>query len=135
VDPDTGRVELLAHVVAQDVGRALNPDLVEGQMLGGTVQGLGWALLERMADDENGMLVTSSFVDYPVPMVEGVPPVDLEIVEVPAPDGPFGAKGIGEPPVIGVPAAVASAVAHATGKRINDLPLTPERVWASLDGG
>jgi CO/xanthine dehydrogenase Mo-binding subunit len=116
------------------VGRALNPDLVEGQLLGGTVQGIGWALLEQMADDENGMLVTSSFVDYAVPMVEGVPPIDLEIVEVPAPDGPFGAKGIGEPPVIGVPAAVASAVAHATGKRINDLPLTPERVWSSLGG-
>ena len=134
VDPDTGRVELLRHVVAQDVGRALNPDLVEGQMLGGTVQGIGWALLERMADDDNGMLVTSSFVDYAVPMVEGVPPIDLEIVEVPAPDGPFGAKGIGEPPVIGVPAAVASAVKDATGVRINDLPLTPERVWSSLDG-
>jgi CO/xanthine dehydrogenase Mo-binding subunit len=134
IDRDTGRVELLAHVVAQDVGRALNPDLVEGQMLGGTAQGIGWALFERLADDENGQLVTSSFVDYAVPTVEGIPPVDLDVVEVPAPDGPFGAKGIGEPPVIGVPAAVASAVEQATGVRINDLPLTPERVWASLNG-
>jgi CO/xanthine dehydrogenase Mo-binding subunit len=134
VDPDTGEVELLAHVVAQDVGRALNPDLVEGQLLGGTAQGIGWALLEGMDDDENGQLVTSSFVDYAIPTVERVPPVDFEVVEVPAPDGPYGAKGIGEPPVIGVPAAVANALRAATGTRFRELPITAQRVWASLDG-
>ncbi len=133
VDRDTGEVELLAHVVAQDVGRALNPDLVEGQMHGGAAQGIGWALLEAMGDDESGQLITGSFVGYAVPTVERVPPIDLEVVEVPAPDGPFGAKGVGEPPVIGVPAAVANAVASAAGMRLNELPLTPERVWSALE--
>jgi CO/xanthine dehydrogenase Mo-binding subunit len=71
-------------------------------------------------------------VDYALPTVDRVPPTDLEVVEVPAPDGPFGAKGVGEPPVIGVAAAVANAVAAATGVRVRDLPLTPERVWSAL---
>jgi CO/xanthine dehydrogenase Mo-binding subunit len=132
IERETGRVEALAHVIAQDVGRALNPDLVEGQMQGGAAQGIGWALMEGLADDENGHPVTASFVDYAVPTVDRVPPIDLEVVEVPAPDGPFGAKGVGEPPVIGVAAAVANAVAGATGVRVRDLPLTPERVWRAL---
>ena len=135
VDRETGRVELLRHVIAQDVGRALNPDLVEGQMLGGTAQGIGWALLEGLAHDDNGQLLASSFVDYALPTVESVPPIELALVEVPAPDGPFGAKGVGEPPVIGVAAAVANALAGATGARVRDLPLTPERVWSALRAG
>jgi CO/xanthine dehydrogenase Mo-binding subunit len=133
VDRDTGKVELLAHVIAQDVGRALNPDLVEGQMQGGAAQGIGWALMEAMGDDESGQPTTASFVGYAVPTVDRVPPIDLEVVEVPAPDGPFGAKGVGEPPVVGVPAAVANAVASAIGMRLYELPLTPERVWSALD--
>ena len=119
-------------MIAQDVGRALNPDLVEGQMQGGAAQGIGWALMESLRDDEHGQLVTASFVDYAVPTVDRVPPTDLEVVEVPAPDGPFGAKGVGEPPVIGVAAAVGNAVAAATGVRVRELPLTPERVWSAL---
>ena len=102
VDRETGAVTLLAHVIAQDVGRALNPALVEGQMHGGTAQGIGWALLEELAHDETGQLRTGSFVEYALPVDGRVPPIDAEIVEVPAPDGPFGAKGIGEPPVVGV---------------------------------
>jgi CO/xanthine dehydrogenase Mo-binding subunit len=135
VDRESGRVEVLAHVIAQDVGRALNPDLVEGQMQGGVAQGIGWALLEGLADDENGMLVSGSFVDYAVPTVDRVPPIDLELVEVPAPDGPFGAKGVGEPPVVGVAAAVANALVSATGLRVYELPLAPERVWSALRTG
>ncbi|HET8673914.1 MAG TPA: molybdopterin cofactor-binding domain-containing protein, partial [Thermoleophilaceae bacterium] len=135
VDPDTGNVEVLAHVVAQDVGRALNPDLVEGQMQGGAAQGIGWALTEAVGTDEHGQLLAGSFVDYAVPTIDRVPPMDLEIVEVPAPDGPFGAKGVGEPPVIGVAAAVANAVALATGVRVRELPLTGERVWSALGAG
>jgi CO/xanthine dehydrogenase Mo-binding subunit len=133
VDRDTGNVELLAHVIAQDVGRALNPDLVEGQMQGGAAQGIGWALMEAMGDDDSGQPTTASFVGYAVPTVDRVPPIDLEVVEVPAPDGPFGAKGVGEPPVVGVPAAVANAVASAIGMRLYELPLTPERVWSALE--
>ena len=133
VDRDTGAVRLLHHVVVQDVGRALNPALVEGQMRGGATQGLGWALLEGLAHDEHGQLVTGTFVDYAMPTSGTTPPIDAEIVEVPAPDGPFGAKGVGEAPVVGAPGAVANAVAAATaGVRVTELPLTPERVWRAI---
>jgi CO/xanthine dehydrogenase Mo-binding subunit len=133
VDPDTGAVTVLAHVVAQDVGRALNPALVEGQMLGGTVQGLGWALFEELIYDEYGQLITGSFVDYGLPVAASVPSIDTEIVEVPAPEGPYGAKGVGEAPVVGVAGAVANAIAAATGGvRVRQLPMTPERVWQAM---
>ena len=115
VDRETGEVELLRHVIAQDVGRALNPALVEGQMRGGATQGMGWALFEELDHDEDGRLLTGSFLDYAIPTAERVPEIETLIVEVPAPDGPFGAKGIGEAPVVGAPAAVANAVAAATG--------------------
>ena len=134
VDRETGAVTLLHHVIAQDVGRALNPALVEGQLLGGVTQGFGWALFEQLAYDEDGQLRTGSFVEYAVPTIDTVPPIDAEIVEVPAPDGPYGAKGVGEPPVVGVPAAVANAIAAATGLRLRDLPMTPLRVWGALNG-
>ena len=103
VDRDTGAVTVLGHVIAQDVGRALNPALVEGQMCGGTAQGLGWALPEEISHDEHGQLTTGTFVDYALPTAAFTPPIDTEIVEVPAPEGPFGAKGVGEAPVVGVP--------------------------------
>ena len=135
VDRDTGAVTVLGHVIAQDVGRALNPALVEGQMQGGATQGLGWALLEELAYDEHGQPVAGSFVDYAMPTAGGVPRIDTQVVEVPAPDGPFGAKGVGEAPVVGVPGAVANAVAAATGGvRMRRLPMTPERVWRAIDG-
>jgi CO/xanthine dehydrogenase Mo-binding subunit len=132
VDPETGEVTLLAHVVAQDVGKALNPALVEGQMQGGTAQGIGWALLEELAYDEEGQLRGGTFAEYALPSTDQVPPIETVIVEVPAPDGPFGAKGVGEPPVCGVPGAIANAIAAATGARMHMLPMTPARVWAQL---
>jgi CO/xanthine dehydrogenase Mo-binding subunit len=133
VDPGTGSVTVLGHVVAQDVGRALNPALVTGQMHGGVTQGLGWALLEELAYDEHGQPATGSFVEYAMPTAGGVPSIDAQIVEVPAPDGPFGAKGVGEAPVVGAPAAVANAIAAATrGVRMRRLPMTPERVWRAI---
>ena len=132
VDPETGEVRLLRHVIAQDVGRALNPALVEGQMRGGTTQGMGWALYEELVHDEAGHLMTGSFLDYAVPVAERVPEIETVIVEVPAPDGPYGAKGIGEAPVVGAPAAIVNAVAAATGLRLRQLPMTPARVWAAL---
>jgi len=132
VDRETGEVELLRHVVAQDVGRALNPALVEGQMRGGAVQGIGWALFEQLDHDEDGHLLTGSFLDYAVPVAERVPEIDTLIVEVPAPDGPFGAKGIGEAPVVAAAPAIANAVAAATGARLHELPMTPARVWRAL---
>ena len=132
VDRETGEVELLRHVVTQDVGKALNPALVEGQMRGGVAQGIGWALYEELRHDEHGHLLTGSFLDYAIPTAERVPPIDARIVEVPAPDGPFGAKGIGEAPVIAAAAAVANAVAAAVAIRPRELPLTPPRVWGAL---
>ncbi|MBV9465493.1 MAG: xanthine dehydrogenase family protein [Solirubrobacterales bacterium] len=135
VDPDTGGLTVLAHVIAQDVGRALNPALVRGQMSGGTTQGLGWALLEELAYDGFGQLTTGTLVDYALPTATITPPIETEIVEVPAPEGPYGAKGVGEAPVAGVPGAVANAVAAATGGvRVRQLPMTPERVWRALNG-
>jgi CO/xanthine dehydrogenase Mo-binding subunit len=132
VDRDTGEVELVGYAIAQDVGRALNPALVEGQMRGGATQGIGWALFEELAHDEDGRLVTGSFTDYAIPLAERVPEIDTLIVEVPAPDGPFGAKGIGEAPVIAAPAAIANAVMAAAGVRLRDLPMSAPRVWAAL---
>jgi CO/xanthine dehydrogenase Mo-binding subunit len=134
LDPDTGAVTVLAHAIAQDVGRALNPALVEGQMHGGTAQGIGWALLEELAYDEEGQLRSGSFAEYTLPSAELIPPIDTLIVEVPAPDGPFGAKGVGEPPVVAVPGAVANAIAAAAGARMRELPMTPMRVWDALRG-
>jgi len=132
VDRETGEVAVLRHVVAQDVGRALNPALVQGQMRGGVAQGVGWALYEELVHDEHGRLLTTSFMEYAIPNAERVPEIETLIVEVPAPDGPFGAKGIGEAPVVGAPAAIVNAVAAATGARLRELPMTPARVWSAL---
>jgi CO/xanthine dehydrogenase Mo-binding subunit len=132
VDRETGEIELVRHLIVQDVGRALNPALVEGQMRGGTVQGMGWALFEELAHDEDGRLATGSFLDYAIPVAERIPDIETLIVEVPAPDGPFGAKGIGEAPVIAVAPAIANAAAAAVGVRLRELPMTAPRVWAAL---
>jgi CO/xanthine dehydrogenase Mo-binding subunit len=135
VDRLTGRVRVLGHLIAQDVGRALNPALVEGQMQGGTAQGLGWALLEELAYDEHGQPVTGTLVDYALPSSDVVPPIETTIVEVPSPDGPYGARGVGEAPVVGAAAAVANAVTAACGARMTRLPMTPERVWRAMEQG
>lgn len=135
VDRETGHVEVLRHVIAQDVGRALNPALIEGQMLGGVVQGIGWALCEELVHDDLGQLLSGSFLDYALPKATTVPPVETIIVEVPAPDGPFGAKGISEASVVAVAAATANAVAGATGLRPRELPMRADRLWEALRGG
>jgi CO/xanthine dehydrogenase Mo-binding subunit len=132
VDRETGEVTLLGYVIAQDVGRALNPALVEGQMRGGAAQGIGWALFEELRHDELGRLASGSFLDYAIPTAERLPRIETLIVEVPAPDGPFGAKGIGEAPVVAGPGAVANAVAAAAGVRMRSLPMTAPRVWSAL---
>ncbi|HEV2359661.1 MAG TPA: xanthine dehydrogenase family protein molybdopterin-binding subunit [bacterium] len=135
VDPESGRVRVTDYAVAQDVGRAINPALVRGQIQGGVAQGIGWALLEHVVYDENGALTTGTFADYALPRAADVPPVDVHLVEVPSARGPFGAKGVGEPPVVPVAAAVANAIADATGARIDSLPITAERVVAGVKEG
>ncbi len=132
VDADTGRVEPVRYVVVQDVGRAINPALVEEQIHGGGAQGVGWAVYEEIVHDESGAPITASFMDYTVPKARQLPELDVVLVEVPSPIGPYGAKPVGEPPVIPGGAAVANAVADATGARVTELPLTPERVRRAM---
>lgn len=122
VDRETGEVRITDYVVVQDVGRALNPPAVEGQMIGGVAQGIGWGLLERVVYDGAGGLLTATFADYPLPRASDVPRVETVVVEVPSEDGPFGAKGVGEPPVVPAAAAIANAIADAAGVRIASLP-------------
>lgn len=129
VDEETGRVEVLEYVAVQDVGRAVNPRGIEDQILGAVVQGLGWALYERLEYDEQGQLLTASLLDYTLPGVHHAPgTIEPLIVEIPSESGPFGVRGVGEPPVVPVAAAVANAVSDAIGARLTELPLTSERV-------
>jgi CO/xanthine dehydrogenase Mo-binding subunit len=132
VDRETGGVSVLDWVIAQDVGRALNPALCEGQMQGGVAQAIGWALYEELLADGDGHVLNGSFANYVIPGASELPPIETLLVELPAPDGPFGAKGIGEACVVGGPAAVANAIAAATGARLRELPMTPERVLAAV---
>ena len=132
VDRDTGGVELLDYVAAQDCGRALNPALVEGQMHGGAVQSIGYALYEELRHDEQGQLLSGSFLTYAIPRIDAVPEIETLIVEVPAPFGPLGARGIGESAIVPGCPAIANAIRAATGVRMHELPMTPARVWHAL---
>ena len=128
VDEVTGKTDVVKVWQAVDVGRAINPRSVEGQMDGGFVQGLGFALTEEIVFD-NGRVVNPTLMDYKVPTSKDVPfHMQTIIVESPEPDGPFGAKGVGEIGLVPVPAAIANAIADATGARLHRLPMTPERV-------
>jgi CO/xanthine dehydrogenase Mo-binding subunit len=133
VDPETGRVEPLRYVVIQDVGRAINPATVEEQIHGGGAQGVGWAMYEEIVHDESGAPITASFMDYTVAKARQMPELEAILVEVPSAVGPFGAKPVGEPPVIPGGAVIANAVFAACGARVTDLPLTPERVRRAMD--
>jgi CO/xanthine dehydrogenase Mo-binding subunit len=133
VDEDTGQVVPVAAWLAHDVGRAINPSAVEGQIQGGFVQGLGYALWEELVWD-NGRLSNPTMMDYKIPGMLDVPlAIEPIIVEEREASGPFGAKGVGEPGIVAVAPAVANAVAAATGVRIRQLPLTPERVFTELE--
>jgi xanthine dehydrogenase molybdenum-binding subunit len=131
VDRQTGQVKILNYIAAHDVGKAINPMLLEGQIYGGGLQGIGYALNERMIY-EKGHLKNGNFLDYKMPTVRDVPPVQAVIVESDERDGPFGAKGIGEPGLVPTAPAIANAVYDAVGVRIKDLPITPEKVLKAL---
>lgn len=130
VDEETGRVTVHRVVMAQDVGRAINPLTVAGQMMGGAAQGAGWALCERLVYDEDGQLLTGTLMDYAVPSAKDVPPIETLLVERPSDHAPHGARGVGEPPIIATAAAIANAVRHGSGRRVTAAPLTPGRVLA-----
>lgn len=132
VDEETGRVQVLDYLAVHDVGCAINPAEVEGQIHGGVAQGIGWALLEEIPYDGDGRLAGSSLMDYALPTADRIPAIDTMLVEIPAPDGPFGARGVGEPPIIPGAAAIANAILDATGVRPDTLPMTPPRVVAAL---
>lgn len=135
VDEVTGKVDVVEAWCAHDVGRAINPGAVEGQIQGGFVQGLGYALTEEMVWD-GGRLENPNFMDYKIPCSLDVPfDINAIIVEKPDPLHPFGAKGIGEPPLIGAAAAIPNAVASATGVRVRKLPISPERMMRALRFG
>ncbi len=132
VDPETGEVRVLDYVAAQDVGKAINPAEVVGQIHGGVTQGIGWALFEGFEYDEDGQLLTSTMMDYALPHSRDVPTITPILVEIPSSPGPFGAKGVGEPPVVPGAGAIANAIYDAVGARVTQLPMKPERVFNAI---
>ncbi|MBR1234034.1 xanthine dehydrogenase family protein molybdopterin-binding subunit [Bradyrhizobium sp. AUGA SZCCT0182] len=132
VDGETGHVEVLSYRVVQDVGRALNPRAIQGQIQGGVVQGLGYSLHEEVTIGTNGRVNQNGFETYRVPLALDVVPVEISLYEGAPSIGPLGTKGAGEVPILNVGAAIACAVANATGKRVQELPLTPPRVLELL---
>ena len=133
VDMETGEVTVLSIVAAHDVGRAVNPMAVEGQIEGGAVQGMGYAMMEDLVS-ENGVILNPGLNDYLVPTTKDAPVITPIIVEHPYPRGPHGAKGIGEPSLMAAPGAVTNAISHAIGARVNDLPVTQERIVRAIKG-
>jgi CO/xanthine dehydrogenase Mo-binding subunit len=132
VDGETGHVMVKRYTVVQDVGRAIHADYVEGQMQGGAVQGIGWALNEAYVYTPGGKLDNAGFLDYRMPVASDMPMIDTEMVEVPNPAHPYGVKGVGEVPIVPPLAAVGNSVSRATGIRMHDLPITPDRVYGLL---
>lgn len=132
VDPDTGHVDILSYRVVQDVGRALNPRAIHGQIQGGVTQGIGYALHEEHTIGDDGRIRQDSLETYRVPLAQDTVPVQFELYEGAPSIGPLGVKGAGEVPILNPPAAIACAVANATGRRVDQLPLTPPRVLGYL---
>jgi xanthine dehydrogenase molybdenum-binding subunit len=134
VDPETGKVDILRYTAVQDAGTAIHPSYVEGQMQGGAVQGIGWALNEEYYYDEPGQMLNASFLDYRMPTTLDVPMIDTIIVEVPNPGHPYGVRGVGEVPIVPPLAAIANAVYRATGVRQTKLPMSPRRILETTLG-
>jgi carbon-monoxide dehydrogenase large subunit len=133
VDPETGAVRLLRYVVAEDCGRIINPLVVEGQAHGAVAQGIGGALYESVVYDGEGQLITGSLMDYLVPGATELVELELQHLEIPAPDSPHGVKGVGEGGTLAPGPAIANAVSDALGVEFNELPLTPERVRQAVE--
>ena len=131
VDPETGKVDVLRFTTVQDVGKAIHPSYVEGQMQGGSVQGIGWALNEEYYYSEDGRMNNSSFLDYRMPTSLDLPMIDTVIVEVANPGHPYGVRGVGEANIVSPQAAVANAVQDATGLRMTALPINPPAIMAA----
>ena len=132
VDPETGKVEILRYTALQDVGKAMHPSYVEGQMQGGAVQGIGWALNEEYYFDDDGRMLNSSFLDYRMPVSLDVPMIDTVIIEVANPGHPYGVRGVGEACIVPPMAAISNAISNAIGVRMTELPMSPAKVVAAL---
>jgi CO/xanthine dehydrogenase Mo-binding subunit len=133
VDPETGVTRVVRYLTAQDAGRAISPDYVEGQMQGGVVQGIGWGLNEEYIHDQNGVMENPSFLDYRMPVASDLPMIECSIVEVPNPAHPYGVRGVGEVGIVPPMAALANAIKDATGVRLTDLPMTPIKILEALN--
>ena len=132
VDPETGKVSILRFTAIQDAGKAIHPSYVEGQMQGGSVQGIGWALNEEYFYTEGGTMANSTFLDYRIPTALDLPMIDTVIVEVPNPGHPFGVRGVGEANIAPPPAAISAAITDATGVQLCDLPMRPDRIVSAI---
>jgi len=135
VDEETGVTTITRYTAVQDVGKAIHPDYVEGQMQGGAVQGIGWALNEEYVWNAAGAMDNPGFLDYRMPVASDLPMIEPVMVEKPSPVHPFGVKGVGEAPIVPPLAAVANAVSRAIGKRMTHLPLSPVKVQAAAAEG
>jgi CO/xanthine dehydrogenase Mo-binding subunit len=132
VDPETGKVQVLRYTAVQDVGKAIHPSYVEGQIQGGAVQGIGWALTEGYFYREDGSMANPTFLDYRMPTALDLPMVETILVEVPNPGSPHGIRGVGEVPIVPPMAAVANAIFDAIGERLYELPMSPDKVMAAI---
>ncbi|QDU76638.1 4-hydroxybenzoyl-CoA reductase subunit alpha [Bremerella volcania] len=132
VDPETGKVRVLRYTAIQDAGKAIHPSYVEGQMQGGAVQGIGWALNEEYFYRDDATMANASLLDYRMPTCYDLPMIDTIIVEVPNPDHPYGVRGVGETPIVPPPAAVQSAIYQACGARMFELPMSPPKLWKAI---
>jgi CO/xanthine dehydrogenase Mo-binding subunit len=133
VDRETGHVKILRYTAVQDVGRAIHPSYVEGQIQGGATQGIGWALNEEYIYNDKGQMENPGFLDYRIPVASDLPMIDAVLVEVPNPRHPYGVRGVGEVPIIPPMAAVGNAIRDAVGLRMHHLPMSPPKVRAALD--
>ncbi len=133
VDRETGKLDVLRFTAIQDVGKAIHPSYVEGQLQGGAAQGIGWALNEEYVYNKDGVMENAGFLDYRIPVASDLPMIDTQMIEVPNPSHPYGVRGVGETPIVAPLAAIANASCAATGVRIRDLPLSPPRVLAALE--
>jgi CO/xanthine dehydrogenase Mo-binding subunit len=133
VDTETGKVDILRYTAFQDAGKAVHPDYVAGQIQGGVVQGLGWALNEEYFYDKTGQLKNTSLLDYRMPTILDVPNIEAVILEIPNPGHPYGVRGVGEVPIVPPAAAVANALYDAVGIRMNALPMTPAKILEELN--
>lgn len=132
IDPETGQVTILRYTAIQNAGKAIHPGQVEGQMQGGAVQGIGWALFEGYSYDQAGQMLNPNLLDYKLPTALDVPMIETVILEKPFPGHPFGARGVGETPIVPPAAAIANAIYKATGQRMTELPMTPARILEKM---